>query len=87
MNEYSSTFDTFIRIICCKKKPNYKHKQNYIDESKSELNKLYINKTASKKFSIANSIISPNSKKISSSLSNNKIFRTYTKKKHFSSSR
>ena len=80
MNEYSSTFDTFIRIICCKKKPNYKHKQNYIDESKSELNKLYINKTASKKFSIANSIISPNSKKISSSLSNNKIFRTYTKK-------
>ena len=79
MNEYSSTFDTFIRIICCKKKPIYKHKKNYIDESKSELNKLYINKTATKKFSIVNSILSPN-KKISSSLSNNKIFRTYTRK-------
>jgi hypothetical protein len=79
MNEYSSTFDTFIRIICCKKKPIYKHKKNYIDESKSELNKLYINKTTSKKFSIVNSFLSPN-KKISSSLSNNKIFRTYTRK-------
>ena len=79
MNHYSSTFDTFIRIICCKKKPNYKKKSHYYDESKSELNKLYINKTASKKYSIINSILSPN-KKISSSLSNNKIFRTYTRK-------